>query len=77
MTKPYLGKFSNIGSKMIVSFNNKNYDIPGEEYERFEYLKRKVRVAQENNWIEMFRGYTVTIEAEFKKYKQTKKRTGI
>lgn len=57
---------------MNVYFNDIEYEIPEDEYERFSYLKRKISFAQENNWVEMFRGYTVVLKAEFKKYKVKK-----
>lgn len=53
---------------MKVRFDDCTYEIPEEEYERFEYLKRKVAIAQEGNWEEMLRGYTIVLKGEYKKY---------
>ena len=53
----------------LVRFNDQAYKIPLEQYERFEYLRRKILYAEENGWVEMERGYTVVLKGEFKGYR--------
>mgnify|MGYP006268159969 CR=1 FL=1 len=57
---------------MNIKFNNQLYQIPDNEYDRFAHLTQKIIFAQKNGWSEMFNGYTILLNSEFKKYKHNK-----
>ena len=44
------------------------YNIPIELLDRFNYLVKKIEYARENDFIELYRGYSKVLEKEFEKY---------
>jgi hypothetical protein len=53
----------------MQTFKYQIYNPPEELKERFDHLVSKIEYAKDNNWVEMFRGYSVALETEFKNYK--------
>jgi hypothetical protein len=53
----------------MKTFKYQIYNPPEELKERFDYLVSKIEYAKENNWLEMYCGYTVMLKSEFEKYK--------
>lgn len=53
---------------MNTSFQGKEYEIPLSLMERFEHLTKKIQYAKDEDFIELYRGYTIVFNCEFEKY---------
>ena len=54
---------------VLISYNNKLYDIPSDLEERFEFLTKKIDYASlDPDYIELYRGTQIIFECEFKQY---------
>jgi len=49
-------------------FEGKAYEIPLGLMERFEHLTDKLTYAKQENFVELYRGYSVVFNSEFSRY---------
>lgn len=53
---------------MNREYDGRRYEIPLYLVDRFDYIINKIKYAKEGDFIELYRGYVVVFNAEFKKY---------
>lgn len=53
---------------MNKNFKGQEYEIPLALLERFDNLTKKIEFAEKENYRELYRGYSIVFNCEFKKY---------
>jgi len=52
----------------IHTFKGKKYNFSDELNERWQFLTTKIIYAEQENFDELFRGYSIIFDCEYKKY---------